>query len=137
MEKKLGYQIGLESSLPMGESKMLSLVNECLDWQSLKGPCIIFVDEPFYRFLVRTGFDEIYQDIIPLPNDVKTEEEAIEYALLILPCDMYKIEVQSVPNDPLIIAAQKAILPQNIQKKWQDILMNEMLILSLHNIPQN
>ena len=121
----------------MGESKMLSLVNECLDWQSLKGPCIIFVDEPFYRFLVRTGFDEIYQDIIPLPNDVKSEEEASEYALLILPCDMYKIEVQPVPNDPLTIAAQKAILPKNIQKKWQDILMNEMLILSLHNIPQN
>jgi hypothetical protein len=135
MEKKLGYQIGLESGLPMGESKMLSLINECLDWQSFKGPCIIFVDEPFYSFLFRTGIDELYQDIIPLPNEIKTEEAAIEYALGFLPCDMYKIEEQIIPNDPLIIAAQKAILPENIQEKWHDILMNEMLILSLHNIP--
>jgi hypothetical protein len=137
MEKKLGYQLGLESRLPMGELETLSLVNECLDWQLFKGPCIIFVDEPFYRFLVRTGIDEIYQDIIPLPEDIKTEEEAIEYALMILPCDMYKIEDKLIPNDPLVIADQKAKLPENIQKKWHDIIMNEMLILSLHNIPQN
>jgi hypothetical protein len=135
MEKKLGYQIGIESGLPMGESKLLSLINECLDWQSFKGPCVIFVDEPFYRFLVRTGIDELYQDIIPLPDEVKTEEEAIEYALMLLPCDMYKIEAQTTTNDPLVIAAQKEKLPENIQEKWHDILMNEMLILSLHNIP--
>ena len=119
----------------MGESKLLSLINECLDWQSFKGPCVIFVDEPFYRFLVRTGIDELYQDIIPLPDEVKTEEEAIEYALMLLPCDMYKIEAQTTTNDPLVIAAQKEKLPENIQEKWHDILMNEMLILSLHNIP--
>ena len=133
----LGYQIGLESELPLSEPKLLSLINECLSWQSLKGPCIIFVDEPFYRFLVRTGIDEIYQDILPLPQDVKTEEEAVAYALMALPCDMYKIEIESMPNTLDSIAARKATLPENIQEKWHDILMNEMLILSLHNIPQN
>jgi hypothetical protein len=50
---------------------------------------------------------------------------------------MHRLEYGAIPNAPDIIAAQKAALPENIREKWQDILMNELLILSLHNIPQN
>lgn len=134
MKDRIGFQIGLSQQLPMNESRMLSLIMGSLDWQEKNGPSIIFVDEPFYRFLYRTGIEEIYQDIIPIPIDVDSYDDAYQVALGLFPCKIYEINNEVyLAGDKESVEAQREELPSPIKEKWHEMLMNEDFILSLHN----
>jgi len=123
--------------LPMSQAKMLNLVLGSLDWQKASGPCIMFVDEPFYSFLVRSGIEEIYQDVIPLPDDIKTEYDACMFANTLFPIEITRVEEEPVTDDKEFIDSHKIFLPQDLQEKWEDLVLNEMVILSLHNFEKN
>ncbi len=118
----------------MNESKMLALIMGSLDWQEKNGPSVIFVDEPFYRFLCRTGIEEIYQDIIPIPLEVDTYDDAYKVALGLFPCKIYEINTDVyLADNKDDVHAQREELPSPIKEKWHEMLMNEDFILSLHN----
>lgn len=131
MKDRIGYQIGLASNLPLGEAGMIDLIISALDWQESSGPCVIFVDEAFYRFLVRTKIEDIYQDIIPLPEDADFDV-AIQYVKHFFPSEIFPVEMNNFKKltRSEIEYYMKAI-PEDIKNRWPDLLNNEELILSL------
>lgn len=121
----------------MSQAKMLNLVLGSLDWQKTSGPAIIFVDEPFYSFLVRSGIEEIYQDVIPLPEEIETEYAACMFAATLFPIEIFRVEEDVIADDKEFIESHKTFLPPDIREKWDDLVLNEMVILSLHNSEKN
>ncbi len=137
VKEKIGYQIGLGRNLPLGEAGMIDLIISTLDWQEENGPCVIFVDEPFYRFLVRTKIEDIYQDIIPLPEDADVDV-AMQYVRQFFPIEIFPVEMnnfQKLSRED-VNYYMKAI-PEDIRTRWPDLLNNEELILSLTQINSN
>jgi hypothetical protein len=137
VKDKIGYQIGLASSLPLGEVGMIELIVSALEWQETSGPCIIFVDEPFYRFLLRTKIEDIYQDVIPLPEG-SDMDVAMQYVRQIFP-----IEPTRVPSGYINASKRSEVdshlndIPEDIKERWQDMLLNEEMILSLSQLNPN
>lgn len=134
MREQVGYQIGLSSQLPLRESGMINLIVSALSWQEEKGPCVIFVDEEFYRFLLRTDIESIYQDVIGLPDDVD-EESANSFAKAMFnPVEVKKI-LNILPEKMTReeVARYLDMVPGDIKNRWDDMLMNEEMILSLGN----
>lgn len=131
MKDKVGYQIGLSSQLPLNESGILGMIVSALDWQDSKGPTIIFVDEGFYRFLLRSRIEIIYHDILPIPND-STLEEAHNIANGVFPVEIFPIENTLEANlSREEINAYIESIPEEIRDGWPEMLMNEEMILSL------
>jgi hypothetical protein len=137
MKEKIGYQIGLQSQLPLGEGGMINLVVSSLNWQENYGPAIIFVDAGFYRFMMRTGIEDIYHDIIPLP-----ENADMEMAMEIVK-EFFPVEIFAIPNLQEKKLSRKDIdtyiigLPDDLKNRWPDLLMNEEIILSLQQTVNN
>lgn len=131
MKDKIGYQIGLQSHLPLGEGGMLNLIISSLKWQEEFGPAIIFVDADFYRFMARTGIEDLYHDIIPFPEDTDMDS-AMDMAKAFFPTEIFPIpnltEKKLTRKEVDMYIAQ---LPDDIKIKWPDLLMNEEMILSL------
>jgi hypothetical protein len=137
MKNQVGYQVGLKSMMPMNEAAILHLVKLSMGWQELKGPCIIFVDEPFYDFLVRAGLEEIYQDVIPIPEELDTVESVIEYANTIFPEAVFYVEEclnsEELPSQENLFTS----LPDKVQNGWRQLVDNELIIFSMHNLEKN
>ena len=137
MRHRVGYHIGLKDNLPLGEGGLINLIVGAMNWQQESGPAIIFADEPFYKMLVRTGAEEIYQDIIPLPEDADMEM-AMEYVN-----NMFRTEIFPIPNidnkkmTREDIDAHMEYLPDAIRQRWPDLLLNEEMILSLEQPIRN
>lgn len=134
MRDQVGYQIGLSCHLPLRESGMINLIVSALSWQEEKGPCAIFVDEDFYRFLLRTDIESIYQDVIALPADI--DEESVDNIVkaMFAPVEMKKI-LNILPEKMTReeVARYLDMVPEDIRNRWDDMLMNEEMILSLGN----
>jgi hypothetical protein len=138
MKNKVGFQVGMASDLPMHEAKMLAYATSSLDWQNLYGPCIIFVDEEFYAFLSRTELDMLYQDVIPLPVEIESHDEADAYAYKIFNNQVERINVEDLyTKNTAVLSIHRKSLPENIAEKWEDLVLQEQFILSLHNSPKN
>lgn len=133
MRNDIGYQVGVGEMLPFNEASMLNLILSALFWQEERGPCVIMVDEKFYIFLLRTGIETIYQDIIPILTEMDTIADADNYAESIFDGQkLYKVpDLYSAPMDKADIGRLLELLPPDIQERWETLLMNEELILSL------
>jgi len=137
VKDKIGYQIGLSSSLPLGQGGMIDLIISALDWQDAHGPCVIFVDEPFYRFLLRTNIEDIYQDIIPLPEGADVDV-AMEYVKHFFPSEIHPVPMNDFKNlSKSEVEYYMKAIPDDIKNRWDDLLMNEDLILSLSQVNSN
>jgi hypothetical protein len=137
MKEKVGYQIGIASQLPLNESAIMNMIISALEWQEMYGPIIIFVDEPFYRFLFRTKIESIYHDVIPIPVEVNMDE-AIEYANKMFPVEIYPIEnINAKQMDRDAINEYMKTIPKEISDNWLGMLMNEEMILSLSQLNSN
>jgi len=138
MKNKVGYQIGTKEYLPISECLMLCYAASSVSWQEGRGPCIIFVDEPFYMFLQRTGLEDLYQDIIPIPVDMETEEEIDEYARVMFDGMAEKVEAKNLYiEDRAIMNINKKFLPPDLAEKWEELVVQEQFILGLHNSAKN
>jgi hypothetical protein len=137
MKDKVGYQIGTANNLPMNEEGIVNLIISSINWQENEGPCIIFVDEPFYRFLIRTGIDIIYHDIIPLPPDASSDEVA-QYIDSMFPVEIHRVKnLHRGGMERNEIKEYMNMVPLPIQEKWDSLLMNEEMILSLSQVNSN
>lgn len=131
MKDKVGYQIGLKSHLPLGEGGVLNLILSALNWQEDFGPAIIFVDAAFYRFMARTGIEDLYHDIIPLPEDANMDD-AMDVVKAFFPVEIFAIpnlQAEKLTRNEIDMYISQ--LPEDIKTKWPDLLMNEEMILSL------
>lgn len=136
MRNHIGYQVGITEDLPLREAGMINLIVSAVRWQEEQGPCAIFVNEEFYRFLVRTEIDTIYQDLIGLPEGIEFES-AVAYGKAFFdpyPCEYVASRLPDVMTREEI-NANMAMIPEQIRERWEEMLLNEEMILSLgqHN----
>ena len=137
MKDKIGYQVGLASQLPVNEAGFVNLIASSINWQDNNGPCVIFVDEPFYRFLVRTNIEMIYHDIIPLPEDADIES-ALSYIQGVFPVEIFPVEnIHKGRMERHEINEYMSMIPDQIKDNWNEMLMNEEMILSLSQVNSN
>ncbi len=121
----------------MNESAILNMIVSAMGWEESYGPIIIFVDEAFYRFMVRTNMDVLYHDIIPLPLEI--EQDSIpDYANGMFDTKVYPIEnIHQGQMDRGTINKYLESIPKEISNNWLDMLMNEEFILSLSQVNSN
>lgn len=123
--------------LPVNEEGFVNLIISSINWQDNFGPCVIFVDEPFYRFLVRTNIEMIYHDIIPLPEGADMED-SLAYIEDMFPVEIFPIEnIHKGPMERIQINEYKDMIPDEIKNNWNEMLMNEEMILSLSQVNSN
>lgn len=121
----------------MNESAILNMIISAMWWEESYGPIVIFVDEPFYRFMVRTNMDVLYHDIIPLPEEI--EQDSIpDYANGMFDTKLYQIEnIHQGQMNRESIKEYLENIPKEISNNWLDMLMNEEFILSLSQLNSN
>lgn len=133
MELKVGYQIGLQTDLPISEARMMSYIASSLDHQERLGPCVIFVDEPFYEWLYRTTLERMYHDIVFLPATVTTREEVDAFQADMFGDQLVKVdEKEFEATDEIKLELQKKLLPFDIAIKWEELILQEQFILGLY-----
>jgi hypothetical protein len=85
---------------------------------------------------VRTEIDTIYQDLIGLPEGIEFES-AVAYGKAFFdpyPCEYVANRLSDVMTREEI-NANMAMIPEQIRERWEEMLLNEEMILSLgqHN----
>lgn len=128
--------MGITENLPFREAEMINLIVSAVKWQEEEGPCAIFVNEDFYRFLIRTEIDTVYQDLIGLPEGIDFESAVAygkaffePYRCSYITDRLPKIMTREEINENM------ALVPEQIRDRWEEMLLNEEMILSLghHN----
>lgn len=119
-EVQVGYQIGIAAMLPLSEDQMARMLLAAIEWQDEKGPVILFIDETFYRMILRAGLEGAYVDMFVIEDetDMETMEDVAQrlFGDKIVPVGPYEGEVDMEK------------LPEDIQARWATIHQMEEII---------
>lgn len=143
MKNKLGIHIIIGRDRIFSPEELICMMRSSLEWQEHNGPMIAVVDEPFYDLLYRNQLEDLYQDIIPIPEEVETEEQVRSYVKGMFADDVFFIGIDEIAiaeeggktrsekinqKQKDFVDLQLELLPEVYQKIWHNTRLQELFM---------
>jgi hypothetical protein len=143
MKNKLGIHIIIGRDRIFSPEELICMMRSSLEWQEYNGPMIAVVDEPFYDLLYRNQLEDLYQDIIPIPEEAETEEQVRSYVKGMFADDVFFIGIDEIAiaeeegktrsekinqKQKDFVDLQLELLPEVYQKIWHNTRLQELFM---------
>jgi hypothetical protein len=135
MNTKLGIHVGIKDKIPQTDEQKIAYLSSIYAWQEWNGPLIIACDEDFYMWLYNFGVEFFYQDIIPLTEEYRTEEDVKAHFKKHTPYELYfvglderavmdgdgkVIDLKECYEQKDFVDLQVELLPEEYKKIWHN-----------------